>query len=100
MSKNVEIKKQKMDKRHVVNDNISSDEVMEVENGVSANSGWQIDKTLGEKHCFRIKRRNAQIRNQVFDEKYEESKQEREERKEKVVEIRRLLEEEKKVRDE
>ena len=42
--------------------------------------GWNIKETDGEKHSKRIKVLNAKKRNEQFDEKYEESKEEREER--------------------
>ena len=41
---------------------------------------WSIKITDGEKHSFRIKKLNAVKRNEAFDEKYEETREEREER--------------------
>ena len=41
---------------------------------------WSIKITDGEKHSHRIKKLNAVKRNEAFDEKYEESREEREER--------------------
>jgi hypothetical protein len=43
-------------------------------------SDWSIKITDGEKHCHRIKKLNAVRRNEAFEEKYEESREEREER--------------------
>jgi hypothetical protein len=42
--------------------------------------GWMIKETDGEKHSKRIRVLNAKKRNEQFDIKYEESKEEREER--------------------
>lgn len=53
--------------------------------------GWQINKTDGEKHQVRIKKLNAVRRNEVFDEKYEETREEREARNIVAIEKRELL---------
>lgn len=47
--------------------------------------------TEGEKHSVRIKKLNAIKRNELFEDKYEESKEEREARQLVAEEKRRLI---------
>ena len=55
--------------------------------------GWNIKETDGEKHSKRIKVLNAKKRNEAFDLKYEESKEEREERQSIADQKRNFLDE-------
>jgi len=56
---------------------------------------WNMDKTKGEKHQTRIKMLNATKRNEQFDELYEESREDREDRLSLAEKKRALMEEEK-----
>ena len=46
-------------------------------NSENNDGSWSINITEGEKHCYRIKKLNAVRRNEAFEEKYEESREER-----------------------